>query len=150
MTSTRRVLLARPHAFIVDQMKPFLADAGFAPEAANTLAEVGARSAATRGAIISTAVVSSVAADAATVFAELRRASPRLPVLFAGLTDLDMMKAAVLRIVRPLHPDAEVVGIDEAEQARLGSANVFVVLRKEDLAPGKVDTAISVLQRHFA
>lgn len=150
MTSTRRVLLARPHAFIVDQMKPFLADAGFSPEAAKTLADVGARGTATRGAIISTAVVSSVAADAATVFAELRRTSPRLPVLFAGLTDLDMMKAAVLRIVRPLHPDAEVVGIDEAEQARLGSANVFVVLRKEDLAPGKVDTAISVLQRHFA
>ena len=39
------------------------------------------------GAIISTAVTSSVNADAATVFQRVRAAAPRLPIVFAGMAD---------------------------------------------------------------
>lgn len=79
MAVEKRVLLARPHAFIVNQMQPFLLEAGYTPVGAQNLEKLVAElEGAFLGAIISTAISSTVAADAATVFRMVRDRWPRL------------------------------------------------------------------------
>lgn len=153
MPIAKKVLLARPHSFIVSEMRPFLERSGFAPAPLENLAALNAGSpGALSGAIISTAVLSSVGASADEVFAALRKKYPRVPVLFAGLTEFPMMKGVVERVVKALHPGAEVLPIETATESHpgLGRDNVFLVLRKEDLAPGEpAALAERILRKHF-
>ncbi len=153
MPVAKKILLARPHSFIVSEMRPFLEKAGFAPVKLESLTDlesgtVGSLS----GAIISTAVVSSVGASPEEVFAAVRRKYPRLPVLFAGLTEFPTMKGAVERVIKPFHSDAQVLPIAASTESHpaLGRENAFVVLRKEDLAPGEAaGLAERILRKHF-
>ncbi len=153
MPPPRKILLARPHAFIVSEIRTFLEHAGYAPEKADSVADIeSSRHGALAGAIVSTAVVSSIGASAEEVFAALRRKYPRLPVLFAGLVDFAKMQDLVRRIVAPLHADAQILPMAPATEshAGLGRENVFPVLRKEDLAPGDAAAlAARIVRRHF-
>lgn len=57
MATEKRALLAHPHAFIVNEMRPFLIDAGFTPVRLESLDQLAAElSRPLQGAIISTAV----------------------------------------------------------------------------------------------
>lgn len=153
MTVGKKVLLARPHSFIVSEMRPFLENAGFTPVKLERLTDLESGTVGTlSGAIISTAVVSSVGASAEEVFAALRRKFPRLPILFAGLTEFPTMKGAVERVTKPVHGNAEVLPIAASTEShpRLGRENVFVVLHKDDLAPGEAASlAERILRKHF-
>lgn len=153
MAIERKVLLARPHAFIVAEMKPLLERAGFAPAPLPALSELadGTWNAA-RGAVISTAVSSTIAESADTVFATLRRHAPRMPVVFAGLTDFDVARRTIERIVLPLAPNATILPIDAGSKrpAGLGRADVFLYIQKENLkTPEGLAQAERMLHRHF-
>lgn len=67
------ILLARPHAFIVGEMKPFLEQGGFAVTALSTVANLPTAVAGTCGAVISLALTSSIpeSAEAAGISARL-------------------------------------------------------------------------------
>jgi len=153
MSNQRRVLLARPHAFIVNEMRPFLVDAGFAPvriESVEQLAQELRMPA--QGAVISTAVTSSLDADAATVFRQVRERSPNMPVVFAGMADFATMEATVKRAVKDLYPSPLIVGAAGARLSRhTDRASTFLVLRKEDLQQGAFhEAAVSAIRAHFA
>lgn len=153
MALNKKILLARPHSFIVSEMRPFLEKGGFAPSKLESLAELVQGNPGTfSGAVISTAVISTVNATAEEVFTAVRKRYPRLPVLFAGLTEFPMMKSAVERIVANTHPGAEILPIASATENHpgLGRENVFLVLRKEDLAAGAPsELAERILRKHF-
>lgn len=153
MSTTKKVLLARPHSFIVSEMKPLLEKSGFAPTKLDSLqalesGNLGPMS----GAVISTAVISTISATADEVFTALRRKYPKLPVLFAGLTEFSLVKGSVERMVRRIHPDAEVLPFSEATASHpgLGREHVFLVLRKEDMSAGaSAELAERILRKHF-
>jgi len=65
---SRNILLARPHPFIVAEMKPFLEQNGYSPRKVHTLADIPGSTSGAAGAIISLAVVSSIGESAETVF----------------------------------------------------------------------------------
>ena len=152
MAVEKPVLLARPHAFIVNQMRPFLLEAGYAPLGAQSLehlAEVLKGS--FRGAIISTAVSSTVAADAATVFRLVREKWPTLPVVFAGMADAATMRLTAERAVKAL-VSSPVLATPQDYRAGLAQdrPSTFLVLRKEDLLPGAShEAALRALRSHF-
>jgi hypothetical protein len=150
---SRHVLLARPHAFIVAEMQPFLEFAGYEPLKLEALADIPYLDARTiRGVVISTAVVSSIPESAETVFAAVRAHLPRVPVVFAGLTEFDLAMNAVRRIVSALHPAAEVHPSTEATlgDRGLGRSDRFVVLGKDDLGtPARSETATRIIRQHF-
>lgn len=152
MTVEKRVLLARPHAFIVNEMRPFLVAAGYLPQRVENLEQLGAELARPlRGAVISTAVTSAVGADAATVFRLVREKAPRLPVIFAGMADLETMKVTAERAVRAL-VEAPVIAPPQTYRATgpAERASTFLVLRKEDLVPGALqEAALRALRAHF-
>lgn len=152
MAVEKRVLLARPHAFIVNQMRPFLLEAGYAPVGAQNLDHLAQElGGSLQGAIISTAVSSTVDADAATVFRLVREKLPRLPVVFAGMADAATMRLSAERAVKAL---VSTPVIASPQDYRAGTAqdrvSTFLVLRKEDLLPGaSQQAALRALRAHF-
>lgn len=133
MAHEKRVLLARPHAFIVDEMKPFLLECGYTPVKVSSLDELrSALNQPVNGAVISTAVSSSIGADAATVFARLREGASTVPVMFAGMADVTTIRLTAGRAVGSLVTDA---AFHEAAAwpLRFDRRRDFLVLRKEDL-----------------
>ena len=133
MAQEKRVLLARPHAFIVDEMKPFLLECGYTPVKVSSLDELqSALAQPANSAVISTALSSSIGADAATVFARLRQTAPSLPVMFAGMADVATIRLTAGRAVAPVVTDA---AFHEAAgwPMRFDRQREFLVLRKEDL-----------------
>lgn len=138
MAVEKRVLLARPHAFIINQMRPFLLEAGYTPVGAQSLDHLAQELVGTfHGAIISTAVSSAVNADAATVFRLVREKLPRLPIVFAGMADAATMKLSAERAVKALVSTPTIASPQDLGFATAADrTSTFLVLRKEDLMPG--------------
>jgi len=150
MAAEKRVLLARPHAFIVNQMRPFLLDAGYEAVGARDLDHLrSALASSLRGAIISTAVTSTVEADAAAVFRLVRERQPRLPVVFAGMADAATMRITAERAVKDLVAQPALAGPDEYRPGA-DRQSTFLILRKDDLLDAAaVERAARALRSHF-
>lgn len=149
MAIGKKVLLARPHAFIIAEMRPFLERSGYQPVKLESIGDIqSGKLGVFSGAIISTAVVSSIAEKPAEVFAELRKKYPSLPVIFAGLTEFSSTIPAIERIVHALHSGAEIVPLsaNTEDHPRLGERDVFLFLSKDDIAS---TAAERILRRHF-
>ena len=152
MAVEKRVLLARPHAFIVNQMRPFLVEAGYTPVGAQSLDHLAQElSGSFHGAIISTAVSSTVNADAATVFRLVREKLPRLPVVFAGMADAATMTLSAERAVKAVVGTPTIAFPQDLRIATAPDrASTFLVLRKEDLMPGgSQEAALRALRTLF-
>lgn len=143
MAVEKRVLLARPHAFIINQMRPFLLEAGYTPVGAQSLDHLAQELVGTfQGAIISTAVSSAVNADAAAVFRLVREKLPRLPIVFAGMADAATMKLSADRAVKALVSTPTIASPQDLGFATAADrTSTFLVLRKEDLMPGGTQEA---------
>ena len=152
MSAEKPVLLARPHAFIVNEMRPFLEGAGYTPQRLESLDQLAAALARPlRGAIISTAVTSSVNADAATVFQRVRAAAPRLPIVFAGMADWETMRTTAERAVKAIVPSPSIQSPQSYRPAgSLDRDSTFLVLRKDDLIDAVLrESALRALRAHF-
>ena len=148
----RTVLLARPHPFIVSEMKPFLEQNGYSPQKLDSLADMAAGVAGASGAIISLAVVSSVGESAEAVFTELRKSAPRLPVLFASIIDFAAAKSTMERLAKNAGITGTILGIDSASESNpaLGKPDTFLFLNKDDLISAeKRALATRIIKRHF-
>ncbi len=134
-----KILLARPHPFIMGAMADALTRAGLVPVSQSTGPLGALHDPDLVGAVISTAVVSSVTHGYAEVYASIREARPRLPVIFATLVEsprfartlgvalarsgwpseimtLDAMQAGRTAV----HPSEAVLLVDEAAMERSG------------------------------
>lgn len=150
MTST--VLLARPHTFIVSEMKPFLEEAGFKVAKAERVTELADLSRGCVGAVISLAVISSMELSAEEVVKHLRQTRPTLPLLFAALLPYAKVKESLERVGRQAGLSPNVIGLDEAEASRseLGSPSGLLYLSKDDLAaPVTRQQAVHAIRCHF-
>ena len=113
----RPVLLARPHPFIVSEMKPFLEQNGYAPRKLEAVAGIPAGVSGASGAIISLAVVSSISESAEEVFVELRKSASRLPVLFASMIEFTIAKGTLQRLAKNIGVKATLLDISPASEA---------------------------------
>lgn len=149
---TKNVLLARPHPFIVAEMKPFLEENGYKANKLENLSSLPSLAGGAAGAIISLAVSSSVGESAEDVFLQMRKDAPRVPVLFASMLSLDNARPNLERIAKKAGVQANIVGVDSmpAAAAQLGRQENFLYFSKEDLAsPERRAMALRLLQRHF-
>jgi uncharacterized protein (DUF2342 family) len=149
---SKSILLARPHTFIVAEMKPFLEDAGFSITKLENLGLLPSAVKGTSGAVISLAISSSIAESADIVFQQLKLSSPKTPVLFASMLGLDQARPALERIAKLAGVQATLVGVDSANDvtAQLGHQETFLYFNKDDLAnPARRVIAARLIQRHF-
>lgn len=146
------VLLARPHTFIVSEMKPFLEEAGFKVSKAERVTELADLSRGCVGAVISLAVSSSMDASAEDVIKHLRQARPTLPLLFAALLPYAKAKESLERIGKQAGLSPKVLGLDDGglNRSELGSPTGLLYLSKDDLAgPVTRQQAVLAIRRHF-
>lgn len=149
---TKTVLLARPHPFIVAEMKPFLEHGGYESAKLDDLADLGTQTRNCVGAVISLAVSSSVGKSAEEVFTRLHQEFPRVPVLFASMVELDTIKGSLERIARNAGLQATIIGVTAGNEnaAALGKPGTFVYISKADLAdPTRRTIASRIVKRHF-
>lgn len=149
----KTVLLARPHPFIVSEMKPFLEQGGYEAIKIEALTDLAAKAKLGRGVVISFAVSSSVGESADDVFVQLRQGAPRIPVLFAALLPLDKYKSSLERVAKLAGIQATILGVAaENENAlALGKPDTFLYVSKDDLADApRRAIALKMVQRHFS
>ncbi|MBW8302008.1 MAG: helix-turn-helix transcriptional regulator [Hydrogenophaga sp.] len=117
---SRQVLLARPHPFIVNEMKPWLEQGGYSVQRPDHVDDLASHARACVGAVISLAVSSSMAASAADVLKIVRQANPSLPILFAALRPYLLEKPGAMHTVESL---AELAGMSRSRFAHRFSAS---------------------------
>ena len=149
-----KILLARPHPFIVSEMKPFLEQSGFSPLPIKDISELeGLASTSLSGAIISLAVQSTIDESAVMVFEAIRKQFPYLQVAFAGMLDASMASKAIKRVLPESIGNYHVIAADKNNERRveLGQPSTFVYIRDSDLStPDTAKIAALMLQRHFS
>lgn len=145
------VLLARPHPFIVADMAPLLALLGFAPVKLEVLAHLAAMQArAFRGAIVSLAVSSTVAASAAEVTQTLRSSMPVLPLAFAGMKPFDVAAKTIERLFGGSKPSVVDIDSRPTPGMKLGTPGACIYLSREQIAdPLRREDVKALLAAHF-
>ena len=150
----KQILLARPHPFIVSEMRPFLEQNGFSPLPIKDISELeGLASTSLSGAIISLAVQSTIDESAEMVFEAIRKQFPYLPVAFAGMLDTSMASKAIKRVLPESIGTYHVITADTNNEHRveLGRPSTFVYIRNSDLStPDTMKIVTLMLQRHFS
>lgn len=149
--SDRRVLLARPHPFIVAGMKGLLQKLGYtAAPLASLDALDGVDADGLCGAVISTSVTAAEPAEE--VLRAVRRLSRDVPVVIATLLDFDMTRRKLEAAFTPLVPSPLFVPVAQATRSHhsLGKENLFVVVHKTDLDdPTRAALTGQVIAGHF-
>lgn len=149
---TKTVLLARPHPFIVAEMKPFLEHGGYAAAKLENLADLAMQASSSAGVVISLAISSSIGASAYEIFSQLRQGAPRTPVLFAAMLDFEASKGNLGRLAEQAGIQATILGVAAGNEsaAALGKPDTFLYISKDDLAdPARRAIASRMVQRHF-
>ena len=148
---TSPVLLARPHAFIVSDMKPFLEEAGFKVIKTESLPQLADLSRGCVGAVISLALSSPINASPEEVIKSLRQANPGLPLMFAALLPYAKAKDNLERIGRQAGLSAKVFGLEDmSKHAEIASPAGLLYLSKDDLAGlTSRQLALQAIRRHF-
>lgn len=148
----KTVLLARPHPFIVAEMKPFLEHCGYDAIKLENLADLATQARGSAGVVISLAVSSSLGESALEVFMRLRQAAPDVPVMFAAMLALDKSTPGLVRLALHTGIDATIIGVTSGNEqtAALGQPQTFLYLSKDDLADAtRRALALRLIQRHF-
>jgi hypothetical protein len=148
----KQILLARPHPFIVSEMKPWLEQAGYStvkPDSIDHIANLARDSA---GAIISLAASSSVSASAAEILGLLRQLKPSLPIMFAALRPFSQTGPEIERLLQSVGVAGTIASLDSniAGITGLGSGRAFLYVSKDDVADtARATKAKGLLTRHF-
>ncbi|MCO6179529.1 hypothetical protein [Ciceribacter sp. RN22] len=148
---SRQVLLARPHPFIVGEMKPWLEQGGYSVKRPDHVDDLASHARACAGAVISLAVSSSIAASAADVVKIVRQANPSLPILFAALRPYSQIRPEIERLLQGLGIAGAVLGADQGTGSLLpGGSKMFLYVSKDDLSDAtRSSTARALLVKHF-
>lgn len=149
---SKNILLARPHPFIVAEMKPFLEENGYLIIKLDAMANLPVMASKVGGAIISLALSSSLPESAEAVLQQLRQTAPGVPVVFASILSFDQARPGMERLASQCGIKATFVGIDSEASAssHLGRAEAFLYFSKNDLAtPTRRVVAARMLKRHF-
>jgi len=148
----KNILLARPHPFIVSEMKPFFENAGYEVSKLESSHHLNNNARNSIGAAISLEVTSSVPESAEEIFVQLRLSSPRVPVLFAAISPLNTLRSSLERLAKIAGIQATILEIDEsnAVSPALGLPDTFLYFSKDDLIDqAKKEIALTMLKRHF-
>lgn len=145
MHANKRVILARPHPFIVAEMAPFLTELGFAPVRLNSVQELTSLGPAGAGAVISLAVGSTIPESAGDIFSALRRHDARVPVA----ARLQFRARRSCRIGREDRSQRDVHRCRFRQIAGSGSRSFFYVTKSDFEAPARRELFGRMLLRHF-
>lgn len=150
---SRTILLARPHPFIVEEMRPFLEHSGYAVSKLDlAAADTDAVIRNSAGAVISLALVSSVNVSAEDVLMRLRKSAPDKPLLFAAMVALETLRNSLLRLAEQAGIQATLLNVstEHERSPALGKPGTFLYVSRDDMAdPKRRAMATLMVKRHF-
>ena len=148
----KNVLLARPHPFIVADMKAFLTRNGYVPNPLSSLDQLSGHKGSIKGAVISTSVTSSVSESTEDVIKAIRTRYAHVPIVLATLIEFDAVVKTMERSITTALPGAKLLPVAAASEAQpaLGKDNGLLVIRRGDLIDKTLSSiADRLLLRHF-
>jgi len=148
----KNVLLARPHPFIVADMKAFLTRNGYVPNPLSSLDQLSGLKGSIKGAVISTSVTSSVSESTEDVIKGIRAKFPHVPIVLATLIEFDAVVKTMERSIITALPGAKLLPVAAASEAQpaLGKDKGLLVIRRGDLIDKTLSSiADRLLLRHF-
>lgn len=147
------ILLARPHPFIKDRMKPLLESCGFRITQIASPGSLDQLAAPPDGAVVSLAVASDVRETASEVATALRSRWPELPLLFAALLPAERARLSLERLAAALGFDqCTMVTPDGGRSLPPGRScpSTFLYINHHHLADdARQPTVKQMLTRHF-
>lgn len=137
------VHIARPHPFIVHEMRMVLERGGWTPVLSEQLSNVPPR--AIEAAVISMAIVSAVPEPYLDVFRAVRAQSPTRPVVFATLMSLELGQRALERELLKLERPPRVLTLTSMPRA-IEPTDVLLVT-KADIESAQSNRFLAVMQQ---
>lgn len=149
---SKTVVLARPHPFIANEMRPLLEGLGYRTKKPDLLADLDNLVGGAAGAVVSLALSSPIEESAEAVVRRLGAVSVKLPLIFASMLPFEQAKQNLGRLAQALQLSVTALGVDEAmaNASKLGKRETFVYLSKEDITePTRRRLAEKVISQHF-
>lgn len=154
MSASKRVLLARPHPMIKEEMRAFLSHNGYEPVATEDLEEIARLGGGgTAGIVISTTIISGTNASLADVLNSVRTSLPMAPILIATLLPEAILSRSLNPILTALKPSADLIRAETAalNNAKLGTNLGILALHRDDVRlPERVELSGMLVRRHFS
>jgi hypothetical protein len=147
---SKEILIARPNAFIVKNMKGILDDCGKNPIVLADIEEMEKHKDANLcGVVISTAVTSSIAGSFEEVLSKVLTHFRDIPILLPTMLDLEKAKSSIYLTLSRIGVSHELVSVEEAsKRAVINSANTMIILKKEDMTESEIyGQSISVIKK---
>lgn len=149
----KTVVLARPHPFLVNDMRPWLDGIGYSvtkPERAEDLTTLARGCTA---AVVSLALSSPTGMSAEEVLRVLKKEAPNARLLFASLLPFDKAAPALEKLAGQMGVQAVLINLGDPaglQTQLLGRGTTFAYLAKDDLADSVRRTHASrLLLQHF-
>jgi hypothetical protein len=144
------VLLARPHPFIVAEMAPFLADAGYRVERAHAPEDLDAPHQDVVGAVVSLALTSEMPLSAEAVLRRLRSRRAGLPIVFAALLRSEHGVRAARLVLQASDEPGTVLTPAQSSEAHLESqrGQTFLYFGSSDFHDPELRRRASLMLRH--
>jgi len=133
---SKTIILARPHPFIVSEMKPMLEQSGYTVIKLDHINELPGLLESADGAVISLAVTSSITESAEEVLARIRSHSSDIPILFAGLLDFGKASSLIGNMARNVGMLATVLSAERVNEtpSALGRPDTLLYVSKDGLS----------------
>lgn len=144
------ILLARPHPFIIDEMKPFLSAEGFEGRPLGSFDSLPDELSGVAGAVISMALASPIGVSAADVLKRVRQEKAGVPVLLVSLLSFDKAQNTVKHLLEDAGVSGQALGISSSSEQlhKLGTPSAYLYLGREDLSQASALCA-QLIRRHF-
>jgi len=148
---SKTVLLARPHPFIVQEMKPLLEQCGYGVLKPDGVGVIDTQVKGCDAAVISLALISDVTASAEDVTANIHGVNPKMPLIFASLLPFERAVSTITGLLGKLGIAAHVIGISSSNSTTSSNAAPSVnYLAKDELSDAaKCEQIKQLLRRHI-
>ena len=149
---SKTIILARPHPFIVSEMKPMLEQAGYTVIKLDDINDLPDLLESADGAVISLAVTSSIPESAEEVLARIHSQSPEIPVLFAGLLEFGKACGILDNMANNMGINAAAFSTETATRSpsALGHPNTLLYVSKDEISdPDRKRMARDLIRKHL-
>ncbi len=148
---SREILVARPNAFILKNMKQLLHDCEKQPIVLQQFEELDdLKNAKFSGIVISTAVSSSLNASFESVLESVLKNFKGVPILLATLLDSEKAKRSLQLLLKKLESDHELVSVSEVIKNEVSPRDKLLIIEKKNISDANsYNQVVDVVNKFF-
>ena len=148
----KRIILARPNSFIINDMKHLLSDGYYIPTPIDHLSKLNQYSVSEiSGVVISTAINSTIEEGYDMTVKEVINKYKTVPILLASLISLDKIRKTIKLKFDKIGLDFDLLSIEDAmKKSSIDPSKEIIVIEKQDIAyEYAFPKTLSIIKRYF-